>query len=199
MKQILLSFLVFFISSHSYTQSNQLGKEIIPFSMQVVNGPNISISDWSNYQGIALVFVCNHCPMAKLYWKRMQEMFERNQGRKILVVAVNPMDSLLYEEETRSKMQLKVKKEKITLPYVQDGDQSISQSFEIPHTPHCILLWKDNKHWFVRYEGAFDNNGLHPDEAEPYLQNAINQLYSGENPTLPVTESFGCRVFYRKE
>lgn len=180
-------------------EKNLIGKSYAPFSMDVVNGGSIDSSDWNNFKGIAFVFVCNHCPMAKLYWGRIQEMYEQGLKTNVLVVAVNPMDSLIYKEESRALMVQKVQMEKVSLPYVQDADQSIGKRFNIPHTPACVLLWKESSTWKVAYEGSFDDNGAKPNLAIPYLQNAVDALLKGTIPAVQTTESFGCRVFYRGE
>lgn len=174
-----------------------LGQRFPAFAMQSVNAGNVNMSD-EHYQFVALVFVCNHCPMAKLYWDRINEMYSTYLPKQVLVVAVNPMDSLVYKEESAKEMKKRCKASRLQVPYVQDGNQFISASLKVPHTPYVVVLSREQENWKVVYEGAFDDNGANPKLATPYLANALNELIQGKPLTVSQTPSFGCRVYYRE-
>jgi len=174
-----------------------LGKQFSAFEMNSVNAGHVNMSD-ENYQFVALVFVCNHCPMAKLYWDRINEAYKTYLPQHALVVAVNPMDSLVYKEESANEMKKRVKASHVQVPYVQDGSQFIAASLKVPHTPYVVVFARDQEQWKVVYEGGFDDNGANPKLATPYLTNALNELIEGKPLTMTQTPSFGCRVYYRE-
>ncbi len=59
------------------------------------------------------------------------------------------------------------------------------------------VIWKVNAEWVVRYTGSIDDNGEQPEAANPYVANAVDDLLNKKQVLMPVTESFGCRIFYR--
>lgn len=174
-----------------------LGKEIVPFEMHSVNKGNLDFNSFPDAKGFAIVFFCNHCPMAKLYDERIQELERNFSSKGVHVIAVNPMDSLVYEEESWKEMVQRAKGKNFIIPYVQDGSQEIARQFSAQHTPEAFVIWKEGHHWFVRYEGSFDDNGAYPKLATPFVANAITDLLKGNSVSMPQTESFGCRIFYR--
>lgn len=199
MKRILL--FVFFVPLLVQAQNefSVLGKEIFPFEMHSVNKGKLTFDSFPNAKGFAVVFFCNHCPMAKLYDDRIQELERNFSAQGVHVLAVNPMDSLVYEEESWKEMVKRSSKKNFVVPYVQDGSQDIARQFNAQHTPQAFVIWKEGNRWFVKYEGSFDDNGEHPNSATPFLANAVSDLLEGKPVTTPQTESFGCRIFYRKK
>jgi glutaredoxin len=187
------------IAVFTYGQDEQvsvLGKQVPSFTLHAVNAVPMDLAS-TDVDIVALVFVCNHCPMAKLYWSRINQTYLDFKDKKVLVVAVNPMDTLVYKEESFKEMKKKVRNLQLQVPYVQDGDQGISTLFQVPHTPHAIVLKRTDTRWTVVYEGAFDDNGAHPELAEPFVVNALNACIAGKEISKPSTPSFGCRVYYR--
>ena len=66
-------------------------------------------------------------------------------------------------------------------------------------TPHAFVIWKENKQWIIKYSvAAIDDNGEHPEKANPYIANAVEDLLDGKPVKMPETQSFGCAIFYRK-
>jgi len=199
MKRILVIFLFLPFLTHAQSEFSVLGKEILPFEMRSVNKGNLNFDSFPNAKGFAVVFFCNHCPMAKLYDERIQDLDRKFSSRGVHVIAVNPMDSLVYEEESWKEMVKRASRMNYVVPYVQDGSQDIARQFNAQHTPEAFVVWKEGNRWFVQYEGSFDDNGEHPNSATPFLANAISDLLEGKPVTTPQTESFGCRIFYRKK
>jgi hypothetical protein len=199
MKRILIIFLFLPFLTHAQSEFSVLGKEILPFEMRSVNKGNLNFDSFPNAKGFAVVFFCNHCPMAKLYDERIQDLERKFSSRGVHVIAVNPMDSLVYEEESWKEMVKRASRMNYVVPYVQDGSQDIARQFNAQHTPEAFVVWKEGNRWFVLYEGSFDDNGEHPNSATPFLANAISDLLEGKPVTATQTESFGCRIFYRKK
>jgi peroxiredoxin len=171
---------------------------ILDFSLKNVNGKMLSTNSYKNAKGFIVVFTCNHCPFAKLYSKRLNNLNAKYSKLNVPLLAINSMDSLVYEEETFDLMKQKAKKDKFNFPYLQDANQTIGKLFGAEHTPTAYVIWKEKNHWTVKYVGSIDDNGEHPEKAIPYISNAVDELLQNKNVTESETESFGCRIFYRK-
>ncbi|MFZ4634795.1 MAG: redoxin domain-containing protein [Saprospiraceae bacterium] len=148
-------------------------------------------------KGYMVVFTCNHCPFAKLYTQRFNNLHARYRVLGVPLLAINSMDTVVYEDEVFELMQQKARAENIKYPYLQDADQRVGQSFDAQHTPQAYVIWKEKGQWVVKYSGAIDDNGEHPENATPFIANAVDELLAGKQVSNPQTQSFGCRIFYR--
>jgi peroxiredoxin len=179
-------------------KKSMLGKEVSNFKLKNVDGKIISLNEYKNAKGFAIMFTCNHCPFAKLYSKRMNQLNKKYAALGVPLLAINSMDTLLYEEETFDQMQLKAKNNQFSFPYLFDETQSVGKQFNAEHTPQVFVIWKENNKWIIKYSGAFDDNGEHPEKAKPFVANAIDDLLRNKQVKNPETQSFGCRIYYRK-
>ena len=177
---------------------SKIGEKINDFKLKNIDNSKISLSDFKNVKGFMIVFTCNHCPFAKLYSKRLNALNKHYKPLGIPLLAINSMDSILYKEESFALMQVKAKTDKFNFYYLQDATQSVGKDFGAKHTPQAYVIWKEDNNWIVKYEGAIDDDGEHPEKATPYISNAVDELLLEKKVTTPQTESFGCRIFYRK-
>jgi peroxiredoxin len=178
-------------------KKSMLGKQINSFKLKNIDGKFVALDDYKKAKGFVIMFTCNHCPFAKLYSDRMNQLNKKYAALDVPMLAINSMDSLLYEEETFEEMQLKAKKDKFNFPYLFDETQAIGRQFNAEHTPQIFVIWKVKEKWIIKYSGAFDDDGKHPEKAKPFVANAIDDLLANKPVRTPLTESFGCRIFYR--
>ena len=177
-------------------------KSINDFRLKnALNSKFVSLSDYKNAKGFVVVFICNKCPMAKFYTKRLNEIDLKYKKLGIPILAINAMDTLAYAEESFTLMQKKSKKEQFNFPYLQDKSQTIAKEFNATHTPQAFVIWKNKlgKHT-IKYQGAIDDNAGEPEKVtQHFLTNAIDELLLKKEVSTPKSESFGCRIFFRGE
>jgi alkyl hydroperoxide reductase subunit AhpC len=172
---------------------------VIPdFTLRSTADTMVSLTNYPSAKGFMVIFTCNHCPFAKLYPERMNRLSEKYAPLGVPLLAINSMDSVLYEEESFFKMQRKAKKENFKYPYLQDASQSVGKLFGAEHTPQAFVIWKEDAKWMVKYSGAIDDNGENSDIAKSFVAQAVDDLLSGIPVSQSSTASFGCRIFYRK-
>ena len=157
----------------------------------------VSLSDYKNSKGFIIVFTSNKCPMAKFYSQRLNQMYEKYLKLGVPLFAINSMDTVAYADESFRKMQLKVKKENLNFPYLQDKTQNVGKDFKALNTPQAFVIWKVKGKYIIKYEGAIDDNAGDAAIAKPYLSIAVDELLANQRISNPKTESFGCRIFYR--
>ncbi len=197
-KKVAVAFAVLAIIIGATGFKSDLGTVIVSFSLRNVNGKTVSISDYKNAKGFIVVFTCNHCPFAKLYNKRLNDLNTKYAANNVPLIAINSMDTLVYEEESFAKMKLKAEKDAFNFPYLQDAAQTVGKSFGAEHTPTAFIIWKEGNLWKIKYKGSIDDNGENPSKANPLVANAVDELLQGKTVSKPITESFGCKIFYRK-
>ena len=173
-------------------------KEIADFSLKNVDNSTFSTADYPEAKGFIVIFTCNHCPFAKLYSERLNAMNTKYKPLNVPVIAINSMDSLVYEDETFALMRKRADTEGFNFPYLHDASQQIGKAFKAEHTPQAFVIWKIGDKWRIKYSGAIDDNGEEPEKATPFITNAVDELLRGKSVAKPQTESFGCAIFYRK-
>ncbi len=193
---LLIMILSFVMADHHI--NNNVGGNVKDFTLRNSNNKIISLSNFKNAKGFMIVFTCNHCPFAKLYTQRLNELNKKYAPLGVPLLAINSMDTLLYKEESFVQMRQRAKSEKFNFQYLQDGDQAVGKNFGAKHTPQAFVIWNVKGEWVIKYSGAIDDDGENPQKANSYISNAVKDLLSQRAVSLPETESFGCKIFYRR-
>lgn len=209
---VICTILISFLSANAHAQFNvdstmktryvnkgpDTGRVIKDFSLLNFDGKYVSLNDLGNAKGAIIIFTCNHCPFAKLYPARLNALNEKYKPLGFPLLAINPMDSVLYESEEYPQIRKKALADKINFPYLQDASQSVAKQFNANHTPQAYVIVREPAGWVVRYCGAIDDNGEHAEKATPFVANAVNDLLSNRAVSKPVTKSLGCKIMYRR-
>ncbi|MCY7360703.1 MAG: redoxin domain-containing protein, partial [Ignavibacteria bacterium] len=132
----IISYLLLILSLNGFSFANPntnpksvIGNAVTDFTLKNTDSQDISLSDYPDAKGFVIVFTCNHCPFAKLYPQRLNELNTKYQALDIPLLAVNSMDTLMYEEEGFEIMQTKSASESFNFPYLQDGSQIVGKDF----------------------------------------------------------------------
>ena len=177
---------------------SKIGIVINDFSLRSTDNSFVSLNKFPDAKGFIVVFTCNHCPFAKLYSQRFNDLNTKYKKSGVPFLAINSMDTAMYDEERFELLQEKAKTDQFNFPYLMDADQSVGKNFNAEHTPHAFVIWRENNNWVVKYSGAIDDNGEHPELATSLIGNAVDNLLAGKPVASPETQSFGCRIYYRK-
>jgi peroxiredoxin len=190
--------LCFALLSFALRPLPEVDKLIKNFKLKSTENKMVSLSDYKNAKGFIIIFTCNKCPMAKLYSERLNLMNLKFRTQGVYLLAVNSMDTVAYKEESFKLMQKKVLKEKTTFPYLQDKKQVVAKQFKAINTPQAFVIWKNKSgKWVQKYEGVIDNSALEPKKGNNYLEKAVEELLQNKPVSNSITESVGCRIFYR--
>ena len=172
------------------------------FRLRSTDGRMISLADYPDAPACIIIFTCNHCPFAKLYPERLSALATRFAARKVPLLAINSVDSLLFEEETEERMAHVARDEHWTFPYLHDIEQTVARDFHADKTPHAFVL----KHvrgdgideWRIVYDGAIDDNGAEPAKVRrSYVAEAVGAILAGRPVRLRSTASIGCAIRLR--
>lgn len=170
----------------------KIGDVATDFELKNVNGSMFSMSDIKNAKGYIVVFTCNGCPFSVMYEDRLIELHKEYEAKGYSVIAINPNFNEANEKENFDAMQKRAEEKNFPFVYLADTDQEIYPQYGAVRTPHVFLLDKKMK---VQYIGTIDDNAKYPENVkEKYLENAINALEKGEEPTPNFTKAIGCPV-----
>lgn len=169
------------------------------FSLQNVDGKTISTKDYKEAKGFVVVFTCLHCPFAKLYNERLNQLNAKYSKLHVPLLLINSSDTIMFANESLPNMAKLAKEKKYSFPYLFDPSQQVAKDFKAEKTPHAFVVWKEHNQWAIKYNGAIDDNGAHPDLVKiPYVANAVDELLSGKPVSVKEGHSIGCAIHYRK-
>ena len=192
-------FLLLFLAVLMFGFINESTHSINDFSLKNIDGQMVSLSQFKDAKGFIIVFTCNHCPFAKLYPERLNQLNLKYKALGVPLIAISSTDTIMYVEDTYPKMVKKAKKEKFNFPYLFDGEQTVAKDFSAQKTPHAYVVWKENSKWIIKYDGAIDDNGNSPEKvSKQYVADAVDSLLSNKTVAVSQTKSIGCQILFRK-
>ena len=69
-----------------------LGSPAPDFSLSGVDGRIHKLSDYASSPILVVIFTCNHCPIAQVYERRIEQLYEDYRGKGVAVVAIQGND-----------------------------------------------------------------------------------------------------------
>ncbi|HTG66168.1 MAG TPA: thioredoxin family protein [Flavobacterium sp.] len=198
LSSLLLFVSVFFIAGFTPDTPTpyKIGDKATDFKLKSVDGKMYSMSDYKSAKGFIVVFTCNHCPFAKKYEDRINDLAKKYKSKGYILLAINPNDPVAEPADSFDMMKVRAKEKGFAFPYLFDEGQKIFPQYGATKTPHVFLL---DKNRIVKYIGAIDDNvDSAADVKEKYLENAIAALESGKTPSPETTKAIGCSIKVKK-
>ncbi|HET8804334.1 MAG TPA: thioredoxin family protein [Aequorivita sp.] len=173
----------------------KIGDEATDFKLKDVNGKMVSLSDYKDAKGFIVIFTCNTCPFAVASEERIVALDKEFKPKGFPVIAINPNNPVIQQDDTYELMQQKANEAGFTFPYLFDESQTIYAKYGATKTPHVYLLQKEDGKNIVKYIGAIDDNVRNASEVKDrFLANAVNELLEGKEVTVKETKAIGCSV-----
>jgi peroxiredoxin len=173
------------------------GDEALTFELEGVDDETHSLLDFSDAEGLLVVFTCNHCPYAKAKFDEMNRLAA--EFDEVPVVGINPNDAGEYPEDDFETMVERVKEGTIQWDaYLRDESQEVAAAYGATCTPDPFLFERDNGTFRLAYHGRLDD-GLNPDDevTEREMKGHIEDLLAGRDVDEKFRPSRGCSVKWR--
>jgi thiol-disulfide isomerase/thioredoxin len=164
------------------------------------------LTDYAGSPVLVVIFTCNHCPIAQMYERRIQQLYDDYGKRGVAIVAIQGNDpkAITIDEldssdvsDTLDDMKIRVKYSHLRYPYLFDGDtQSVTRAFGPQATPHVFIFDKDRR---LRYEGRIDNSYRIEQVATQDARNAIEALLANKEVAVKHTGVFGCSTKWQEK
>ena len=154
-----------------------------------------TLNDYSNYKGILVIFMCNHCPYVKAKVDALNELYEKF-GKEIAIIGINSNDSTDYPEDSFDAMKQIVKEKGFGFDYLVDETQDIAKKYGAMCTPDPFLF--NSKKQLV-FHGRIDN-AMKPDDVatEKIMINNIQKLLLNEKIEKEFDPSIGCSIKWKE-
>jgi len=165
------------------------------FQLLGIDDKNHSLNDYGRYQGVLVIFMCNHCPYVKAKIGACNELYEKF-GDKIAIVGINSNDSKDYPEDSFENMKKTAKEQRFKFDYLVDDTQIIAKKYGAICTPDSFLF---NSKKQLIFHGRIDN-AMRPNDvaSEKTMINNIENLLSGEKIEKDFDPSIGCSIKWKE-
>jgi peroxiredoxin len=183
-----------------------LGSAAPDFALPGVDGQVHKLSDYASSPVLVVVFTCNHCPIAQMYERRIQQLATDYKSKGVAVVAIQPNDpqAIRIDEldssdvsDSLPEMKIRVQYKHLTYPYLYDGDtQQVIRAYGPQATPH-VFIFDQQRH--LRYEGRMDNSYRIELVKTQDARNAIDALLAHKEVAVKHTGVFGCSTKWKEK
>ena len=183
------------VKNETKSDNLELGDVAPPFTLKNVDDSMVSLSDYSDQEGVILIFTCNTCPYAVMYEDRINALHAQYAPQGYPVVAIMPNNVEVKPGDDLAHMKTRAEEKGFEFAYLFDGAQEVYPLYGATRTPHIFLLQNTDEGTIVKYIGAIDNNAQDADAvSEKYLENAIDALKAGNEPDPAFTKAIGCTI-----
>jgi peroxiredoxin len=174
-----------------------LGTQAPNFSLPATDHTIVSLSDFSTYQALLVMFMCNHCPYVKHVADELKRLADHYMPAGVGVVGISSNDAEKYPDDSIEAMATEKQQRGYAFPYLFDADQSVARDYAAACTPDFYLFDADQK---LVYRGQLDSS--RPKNDSPVtgedLRSAIDAVLAGDPPLDQQTPSIGCNIKWKE-
>lgn len=174
-----------------------LGTSAPPFSLpDVTSGALVSLDDYSDKQGLLVMFICNHCPFVIHVQDELVKLGHDFSDSNLGIVAISSNDVDNYPEDSPEKMKIRAEVAGYAFPYLYDETQAVAKAYHAACTPDFFLFDAERK---LVYRGQLDGSrpGNEVSVTGEDLRRAIDALLSGERVSTDQKPSIGCNIKWK--
>lgn len=173
----------------------EVGEPAPEFTLENFEGQEVALSDLDNFDGVLIIFMCNHCPYVKAQTKEIRKLAE--EFSSIAVVGINP-NAKTHPGDSVEKMESFVEEnnlESSNFFYLADPEQKVAEAYGAVCTPDPFLLdWRHRLHYHGRL-----NDKMKPDEEieEREMKSVIEKMLKRKDPPEEQKASQGCSIKWK--
>jgi peroxiredoxin len=176
-----------------------IGSHAPDFTLPGIDGKTHRLKDYNSAKILAIIFTCNHCPVAQMYEKRIKKLVADYSGRSVAFVVIMGNDDraekfseLGFTDVGDSFQDMKVRAayRGLNYPYLYDGaTQSVTRKYGPTATPHIFIF---DQQRILRYEGRIDSNPREGLATKHEAGTALDALLTGKEVAVKDTPAMGC-------
>jgi peroxiredoxin len=178
-----------------------IGSKAPDFNLPGVDGETHSLKEYDSAKVLAIVFTCDHCPVAEMYENRIKKIAADYKNKGVAVVAIQPNnpDAVGLEErghtdlgDSLPEMKIRAAYRHFNFPYLYDGEtQGVGKLYGPVATPHVFVF---DQQRILRYEGQVDNNPREALVKVRTTRDAIDAVLADRPVAVASTPAVGCSI-----
>jgi peroxiredoxin len=170
----------------------QSGEKAIDFNLPATDGKVYSLDSFKDSKYLVVFFTCNHCPYVIGSDEITRKSVERFKPKGVEFVGINSNSKNTYPEDDFLHMVARMKEHNFPWKYLYDESQEIAMAYGALRTPHFFVFDEERK---LVYTGrGVDNPRDTSKMTVNDLERALEELISGKEISIPVTNPIGCNV-----
>jgi peroxiredoxin len=173
-------------------QNPAIGKPAPAFTLQNMDGKNVSLSDESG-KIVVLEWTNPDCPIVQRHYhaKTMTTLHDKYKSKNVVWLAINSSNYV-----TNHIDQKWASEQGITYPILNDAPGDVGRLYGATNTPQMFVIGTDGT---LLYKGAIDNdrNGDLETGKINYVDQAVTEILASKPVSVPETKPYGCTVKYK--
>lgn len=169
-----------------------LGSKAPDFKLPATDGNKYSLADFADAKALVIFFTCNHCPYVVGSDEATRQTADKFKSKGVQFVGINSNSKHTYSEDSFEHMVERMKQNKFPWVYLYDESQETAQAYGALRTPHFYLFDADRK--LVYCGRGIDTPRDASRMTENTLENALEDLLSGKEISVPLTNPIGCNI-----
>jgi len=171
------------------------GDQAPDFDLIGIDDKNHSLNSYKDFDGLLVIFICNHCPYVKAKVDAINEIHEKFKDR-VALVGINSNDPTNYPDDNFENMKKVAREKGIKYDYLVDDSQEIAKKYGATCTPDPFLFDKERK---LVFHGRIDN-AMNPDDTatEKTMISNVEKLLAGKKIEKNFDPSIGCSIKWRE-
>ena len=165
------------------------------FDLLGIDGGRHGVADYGDYDGLLVIFMCNHCPYVKAKIDAMKEIHDAF-GDRVAVVGINSNDASTYPDDSFENMKALAEERGIKFDYLVDDTQDVAKTYGATCTPDPFLF--DGRRQLVFHGMLDDARRLEDTATEKTMMRNIEKMLSGGAIGKDFDPSIGCSIKWRQ-
>jgi len=172
------------------------GDRLIDFTLPATDGNTYNASQvLSRAKALIVTFTCNHCPYARAWEDRLNQIVHDYDARGVHMLAISSNDVVRYPADNMENMAKRALEKRFVFPYLLDESQNVAHAYGAERTPELFIFDADGR---LRYHGAPDDN--YEDEQavkQPYARAALDAIVADKEVATSETKPVGCTIKWK--
>ena len=169
----------------------KIGASAPEFKLTATDGNSYSLSDFKE-EYLVVFFTCNHCPYVIGSDEVTRTSVDKFADRGVGFVGINSNSANTYEVDDFRHMVKRMEEHKFPWVYLHDESQEVAMAYGALRTPHFYVF--DGKRNLVYTGRAVDQPIDSSRITVNDLDRTLEELTSGKEVTVPVTNPIGCNL-----
>ena len=173
----------------------EVGEPAPEFTLENFEGQEVALSDLDNFDGVLIIFMCNHCPYVKTQTEEIRKLAE--EFSSIAVVGINP-NAETHEDDSVGKMSGFVEEHDLDRPnffYLADNSQEVAEAYGAVCTPDPFLLdWRHRLYYHGRLNDKTSPNEKVEDRE---MKQVIEKMLKRKDTPREQKASQGCSIKWK--
>jgi peroxiredoxin len=161
------------------------------FDLKATDGKQYSLSAFES-PWLVIFFTCNHCPYVTGSDESTRKTAEMFNKKGVEFVGINSNSANTYPDDDYEGMVNRMAEYQFPWTYLHDESQDVARVYGALRTPHFYVFDAERK---LRYTGRAVDQPRLADQSQVWdLERALEELTSGREVSVPLTNPIGCNV-----